>query len=138
MAQLVDTSVFVQLERERITPRDIAGFMPSEPIALAAITASELLSGVHAANTRERRVRREAFVEFILATVPVVPFDLQVARTHALLAADLRASGRTIGAHDLQIAATAVSYGWGVVTTNVRDFVLVSGLKITAFPARET
>jgi tRNA(fMet)-specific endonuclease VapC len=134
MAELVDTSVFIELERQRIAAEELAGFLPSEPAALAAITASELLVGVHAADSVERRIRREAFVELVLATLPVIPFDLRVARSYASLSANLRAVGRTIGAHDLQIAATAVTLGWGVVTANLRDFAAIPGLRVTRFP----
>lgn len=38
----------------------------------------------------ERAILREAYVEAILSAVPVLPFDLRVARTHAPLWADLR------------------------------------------------
>ena len=54
-----------------------------ESLALASITASEQLSGVERADTLERRQHRLAFVEAVLRIVPVLPFDLQVAREHA-------------------------------------------------------
>jgi tRNA(fMet)-specific endonuclease VapC len=103
---------------------------PDEPIALAAITASELLAGVYYADSDERRQGREAFVERNLSTLPVIPFDLSAARTYARLFVDLRKSGRTVGAHDLQIAATALSRGFEVATHDARDFGRVPGLAV--------
>jgi tRNA(fMet)-specific endonuclease VapC len=97
---------------------------------LAAITASELLTGVHRADTPERALRREAYVESILEAVPVLPFDLRVARVHARLSAELARSGRRIGAHDLEIAATALAHGQPVLTANPRDFARVPGLAV--------
>ena len=41
---------------------------PAEDVAIAAITASELLHGVHRASA-EHQARREAFVEAVLAVV---------------------------------------------------------------------
>jgi tRNA(fMet)-specific endonuclease VapC len=41
--------------------------------------------------------------------------------------------GGTIGAHDLMIASTAVSLGFSVITTDIRDFEKIPGLKIERF-----
>lgn len=101
----------------------------NEEVGIAAITASELLHGVHRA-TREHRGTRAAFVESMLAEFPVIPFDLLTARTHAGLWAELAASGAEIGAHDRLVAATALSSGWRVGTANVRHFDRVSGLDV--------
>lgn len=131
MAQLIDTSVFIALERQQLSLDFLIASVPEESIAVAAITASELLAGVHYADTEDRRLRRHAFVEGILSAVPVLPFDLPTARVYARLTVDLRKLGYTMGAHDLQIAATAVSGGFQIATHNVRDFdrvpVLVAG-----------
>ena len=79
------------------------GGMPMAGAAsgLSAITASELLHGVHRADGAVRRGRREAFVETILTYLPVLPFTLDIARVHARLWADLQAQGEMIGSHDL-------------------------------------
>ena len=60
MAQLIDTSVFIALERQQLDLDVLARIFPDEPVALAAITASELLAGVHYAGTEERRKRLHA------------------------------------------------------------------------------
>jgi tRNA(fMet)-specific endonuclease VapC len=130
VAQLIDTSVFIALERQQLDLDVLVRVFPDEPIALAAITTSELLAGVYYADSSERRQRREAFVERILNTLPVIPFDLSVARTYARLLVDLRKSGQTVGAHDLQIASTALALGLEVATYDVRDFGRVPGLPV--------
>jgi tRNA(fMet)-specific endonuclease VapC len=127
---IVDSSVFIALERLGVTLEATADVAPDEEVALAAITASELLVGVHLAETTERAVRRQAYVEIILASVPVISFDLQVARVHARLSADLAQRGQTIGAHDLMIASTAIACSGSVLTANVREFVHVPGLSV--------
>ena len=129
MAQLIDATVFITLERRgedplaRITTTD-------EAVGIAAITASELLTGVHRANSPERRLRRETFVERILEKVPVLFFDLTVARIHAQVWAQLAATGQLIGVHDLMVAATALTYGYSVLTDNVDEFQRVPGLVV--------
>jgi tRNA(fMet)-specific endonuclease VapC len=99
-----------------------------QEVALSAITASELLHGVHRADGAQRRGRREAFVAKILATLPVLSVDLDVARVHARIWADLARRGGGIGMHDLLIAATAVQHELTVATRNARDFERVEGL----------
>ena len=130
MGQLVDTSVFIGLERRAAVFDSLADYVPDEPVALSAVTASELLAGVHRANSQHRRLRREAFVNGLLVSMPVVPFDLGIARVHALLWSQLTSEGRVIGAHDMLIAATAVALGWSVLTDNVREFGRVPGLDV--------
>ena len=133
MGLLIDTSVVIAWERARSLPDNLAPFF-EQPVWFAAITVSELLHGVHRANTQARRERRGQFVERLLVTDSVLPFDTEVARTHAALWADLAREGRVIGAHDLLIAATALHHEADVLTANRRDFERVPGLKLVLFP----
>jgi tRNA(fMet)-specific endonuclease VapC len=131
MATLIDASVLIAIERERLSLETVLAEHGEEAAALAAITASELLHGVHRARTTKQRARREAFVEQVLAHVAVVPFDLIVARVHARLWAELAAKGVTVGAHDLLIAATALATGSIVATRDDRSFPRIPGLSFT-------
>ena len=101
-----------------------------EEVAISAITASELLHGVHRANAANK-VAREAFVEMVLDTIPVIPFDLLSARTHSRLWANLAANDIGIEAHDRIVAATAMAMGWSVGTANVPHFDRIPGLAVT-------
>jgi predicted nucleic acid-binding protein len=130
MAVLIDSSVFIALERRGLLGQDVLPAIGEESAALASMTASELLHGVYRANSEERRVRRQAFVEAILSAVRILPFDLSAARIHAQVSAQLLASGRQIGAHDLIIGATALANQVDVLTVNLRDFVRIPGLVV--------
>ena len=140
MGAVVDTTVFIDVEREarRLGVADPVGLIgaslerwlgPDEEAAMSAITASELLHGVHRA-TRRYRPRREAFVEAVISIIPVLDFDLLAARAHARLWAGLAAEGTDVGAHDRLVAATAISVGWRVATANVRHFDRIPGLEV--------
>lgn len=67
MGALIDSSVLIAVERDHLDLRTVLERHEREPIAIAAITASELLHGVHRAKTAAQRARREAFVEHLLA-----------------------------------------------------------------------
>ena len=96
------------------------------------MTASELLHGVHRANTPAQRHRRQAFVEGLLAQLPVIAFDLTVARVHASLWAGLAKRGILIGERDLMIGATAIARNLAVATRDAASFSKIPGLKVEA------
>lgn len=140
MGTVLDTTVFIELERAmrglpaaramtEVSRRLESQVGESEEVGIAAITAAELLHGVHRA-TKEHRVRREAFVEAVLAAFPTLSFDLLVARAHARLWAGLTSGGTEVGAHDRLVAATAMAAGWRVGTANVRHFDRIPGLSV--------
>ncbi|MGH2823239.1 MAG: PIN domain-containing protein, partial [Thermoleophilaceae bacterium] len=64
-----------------------------DDVALAAITAAELLVGVQLADRRRRPARRD-YVNTLVETIPVEPYDLEVARVHATMLAHVHKSGR--------------------------------------------
>jgi tRNA(fMet)-specific endonuclease VapC len=129
---MVDTTVFVSFERHGQAV-DLSPWEPSEDVFISAVTVSELLMGVHRADTEARRNRRSAFVEAIIAGVPALGFTLEVARVHAGIHADLTRRGQLIGAHDLIIAATAIYHHLSLLTDNVEEFSRVPGLIVIRF-----
>jgi tRNA(fMet)-specific endonuclease VapC len=144
---LLDTTVFIRLERElsllspdramlEVGSRLRRELGDGEAVGIAAITASELLHGVHRADPAHRP-RREAFVESALLAFPPLPFDLLCARAHARLWSELVTSGGDIGPHDRLVAATALATGWRVATANIRHFDRVAGLSVVAIDLRQ-
>ena len=130
MGTLIDSSVLIAAERRTLDLDDALGAHAEDPVGIASITASELLHGVHRATTAAQRQRRGAFVEQLLAVLPVFPFDLVTARIHASLWADLVAKGASVGSHDLLIGATAMVLGYRVATRDRRSFGKIPGLEV--------
>ena len=128
MGTLIDTSVLIAAERGQL---DLSAVRRDEDdkVAVSAITAAELLHGVERLRGA-RRARAERFVGTLLDSVPVIDFDLPIARVHALLSADLAERGTAIGAHDLIIAATAVALDYRVATRDMKSFPRVEGLQV--------
>jgi tRNA(fMet)-specific endonuclease VapC len=129
---ILDTSVLVAGERQAIRMEALLSSLGEEAVALAAITASELLHGCHRAADPGVRARRSAFVEAILSAVPVLPFGVAEARRHAELWAALAKAGKSIGPHDMQVGATALAHGYSLATLNRREFSRVPGLRLIA------
>jgi len=83
MGTLIDSSVFIALERRTRPSATLSGSKQGE-LLISAITASELLHGVHRAAPADQRVKREAFVERLLAKIPVIRLTWSwLARTRA-------------------------------------------------------
>ena len=132
MGLMVDTNVFIRFEKSG-KAIDLSPWEPSERVYVSVVTVSELLMGVHRADTEERRQRRLAFVEAIISGVGVLDFTITSARIHAGIYAELAKKGQLIGAHDLIIAATARCHDLSILTDNVDEFSRVPGLRVIPF-----
>lgn len=132
MGLIVDTNVFISFER-RGQSIDLSPWEPSEDVFISVVTVSELLMGVHRADTEVRRTRRSAFVEAVISGLRVLDFTTAVARLHSEIYADLARRGQLIGAHDLIIAATARYHNLSLLTDNVDELSRVPGLRVVAF-----
>jgi predicted nucleic acid-binding protein len=86
--------------------------------------------GVHRADTPERRARREAFVEELLAAVVVYPFGVAMAQLAGRLDAEQQSQGVVIPFADLLIGATALHVGYSVLTVNQRHFKRIPDLSV--------
>jgi len=116
---LLDTTFLIDSERETGHLDALIG--DDDDIAIAAITVAELMVGVELASGSSRR-RREEYVDAVVASIPIIPYDVDVAAVHAQLLASVRRAGRPRGAHDLLIAATARASSRVVITADESAF----------------
>ena len=130
MGTLVDTSVLIAAQRADIDFDALLVAQGKQDIAVATICVSELLHGPHRMTNAVARARADRMIEQLLACFSIVDFDLEIARLHARLSADLAARGTQIGAHDLIIAATALSLDYRLATRDKRSFPKIPGLDV--------
>ena len=116
---LLDTTFLIDAERSDTSLDDV--IEDDDDVAVAAITLAELLVGVELSKGRTRH-SRQSFVDDIVASLPIVDYDLAVARAHSQLLVAVRRQGRPRGAHDLIIAASALSSNRVVVTADQAAF----------------
>jgi tRNA(fMet)-specific endonuclease VapC len=100
-----------------------------DDVAIAAITIAELRAGALLAN-RRRKATRNAYVEDVIATIPVLDYDVEVAEAHAELLVEVRSQGKPRGAHDLIIAATARAFDRTVVSADDTAFRDLPGVEV--------
>jgi len=120
---LLDTNVISETARKKPDSRVLAwvGKLPS--IALSAVTAYEIASGIQRLPPGDKRAfLEEWFAELLGSGCDVVPFDREAALACAALETEARRERRTIETRDLFILAIAKSRALGVVTRNVGHF----------------
>ncbi len=129
-ALTVDTSFFIDLERERRQGDRGAAhrFLAREPdsgLSLAATVLGELAEAYgdpgHPALWAIRKSHR------------ILPLDENVALAYAALAGENRGSGVPIGCNDLWIAATSLHHRLPLLTADVERFAQVRGLELVAY-----
>jgi tRNA(fMet)-specific endonuclease VapC len=95
-------------------------------IGVSSITAAELYYGVKKRNS----LKLKTAVDLFLSPLTVFTFDAQAAFFYADIRTELESKGLPIGAHDLFIAAHAISLQAILVTNNTREFERVIGLSL--------
>ena len=125
MRALLDTSVLIGAE----SPGELSG-------AISAASLAELHFGVLVADSEDERARRSPRLGVIEATFDPLPVDAAVAREWGRLAAAVVSRGGQPRrpALDLVIAATANVHHVPLLTTNPKDFALISDLVETRAP----
>ena len=136
MGLILDSSVVIAAERRCDTPAQlvaqIASFAGDQEAALSAVGLTELVHGIYRADTTERRLRRQQFVEELRAGLTVYPYTDQTALLAGRIDGEQTAKGVMIPFPDLLIGATALSLGYSVLTANVRHFNLIPGLTVVS------
>jgi tRNA(fMet)-specific endonuclease VapC len=131
MAVMLDADVIIAGERGTLDLERWLNSQEGQDFEIAAITVAELWHGVERASPLHRK-RRAAYLETIIAALPIVPYTEQTAYQHARIWAQLEGSGKMIGFYDVIVAAMALEHGSSVATFNARHYRLVKGLSIIA------
>jgi len=132
MGMIIDTNVFIDAENGKLPLNRLHHFAHYGEAYISVITMSELLAGVHAVKSLDEKLKRSAFVESVLSGISTLMINNEVARTYAELWAYTLKSRSSLkrNSHDLQIAATAITYGYPILTSNKKDFQKIPGVVI--------
>ena len=125
MRYLLDTNTVSDLIRNpqgRVFARiDQLG---EEQVCTSIIVAAELRFGA----AKKGSARLTAQLEGVLDLLEVLPWRAPDDSTYGQLRSLLERSGRPMGAHDLLIAAQAVTLGYTIVTDNEKEFARIPKL----------
>lgn len=129
MGCLIDTCVWIDVERGALAPADVAAVTGNEPVYLSPITIAELKFGAEAAADPGIRQKRLAALRR-LQRKPLLLINGNTGEIFGSLAAQIKAAGRghRYRVQDLWLASQAVQYGYRLLTRNKKDFQDIPGL----------
>ena len=134
MEVLLDSTVLIAAERAGKTPRqviaEVAAGLDDTEATLSVITIIELAHGIERANSAERRVIRERFLDELLREISVEPVTVPIAFRAGKIDGRLQEQGIRIAIGDLLIGSTALELGYAVATANVRHFETIPNLVV--------
>jgi len=124
--KVLDTDVCIEILRGN---RRVLGVRRQTQMRVGTtwITACELSYG--AANSREPE-RNQTLVTELLASLPILDFNLTASQLYGTHKARLRRAGTAPADADLMIAAITLAHGAALVTGNRRHFERIDGLRI--------
>jgi tRNA(fMet)-specific endonuclease VapC len=99
---------------------------PIGEVGISSVTYAELRFGVENSIRVEQNMDR---LERFLLPLEIVPFDSEAGRQYGRVRTELKRAGCPIGSNDLLIAAHALALDVTLVTTNLREFSRISGLR---------
>lgn len=134
MGFLIDTCVWIDVERGALAPADVAGFTGEEPVYLSPVTIAELQFGAEAAGDAHIRQRRLSALAR-LRRKPLLPIDGATGEVFGRLAAQLKAAARMPRqrVQDLWVASQAIQHAYGLLTRNQEDFADIPGLDLRTY-----
>ena len=137
MGLILDSSVVIAAERRGDTVLQfferVVNTTGDQEAALSAVGLTELIHGLYRAKTPAVRVRRESFLNELLADLTVYPYTKATTMLAGRLDGEQQSKGVVIPFGDLLIGATALSLGYSVLTVNLRDFRHIPGLSVVPF-----
>src|SRR6516162_5473387 len=134
MAFLIDTCVWIDVERGALAPADVAALTRSEPVFISPVSLAELRFGADIAPDPATRQRRLAALRR-LARKPLLPIDGSTGDIFGSLAAQIKAAGREhrYRVQDLWLASQALQHDCRLLTRNPHDFEDIPGLDLVRY-----
>ena len=134
MAFLMDTCVWIDVERGALAAADVAGLTGGQDVFLSPVTLAELRQGVELAGDSRLRQQRLASLARIERS-PLLVIDAGTGMIFGGLAAEIRALGHRPRQRiqDLWLASQAIQHGCGFLTRNGRDFADIPGLELRTY-----
>jgi predicted nucleic acid-binding protein len=134
MGYLIDTCIWIDVERGTLAPADIMSVTGNEHVFLSPVTIAELKYGAEIATDPGIRQKRLAALHR-LRRKPLLRIDDMTGDIFGGLAAQIRASGKTVRSRvqDLWLASQAVQHGFRLLTHNEDDFKGIPGLDLVVW-----
>ncbi len=133
MGFLIDTNLWIAIERGNISAADVHAITKQAPVFLSPVNLAELRFGLELMTDTRQKARATAMLRR-MRRKPLLRITGETAEIFGTLAAKLTQAGRgaDFRIQDLWLAAQAVQRGFTVVTANAKDFQDIPDLKFLA------
>ncbi len=130
MGWLIDTNIWISVERGTLAAADVHAITRQEPVYLSPVNIAEIRFGLELLSGLQKQ-RATAMLRR-LHRKPQLRITFQTAETFGMLAAKIKKAGRDprVRVNDLWLAAQAIQRDLRLLTSNGRDFADIPGLKI--------
>ncbi len=137
MGWLIDTSTWIAVERGTLGAADIHAITRQEPVYLSPVNVAEIQFGLELLRAGALKQNAAAALRR-LRRKPQLRITAETAEVFGSLAAKLKSAGRdpNIRINDLWLAAQAIQRDFKLLTSNLKDFKDIPGLKMLALPPR--
>ncbi len=134
MGVLIDTCIWVDVERGTLSPVDVEKYTKSEPVFISPVTIAELTFGLEMAKNDDIRYKRFSAVSR-LKKKPLLLIDESTGDIFGKIAANLmkKHSQHKHRVQDIWLASQAIQYDFSFLTRNVKDFDDIPGLNLVEF-----
>ncbi len=134
MGFLIDTCIWVDVERGRISPQDVSYYTGKEPVFISPVSIAELTYGAEIAQDESIRQKRIAALNR-LKKKPVLIIDETTGDIFGRLSAALIRQGRgaRFRIQHIWLASQAIQHGYKFLTLNKKDFMDIQGLDLVVF-----
>ncbi len=135
MGFLIDTSLWIAIERGKLSAADIHAITRQSPIYLSPVNLAEMRFGIELMKDAKLKQRAVAMLRR-LQRKPLLRITGETADVFGVLAAKLTRAGRghDFRIQDLWLAAQAIQRQFTLLTANAKDFNDVPGLKYVIVP----
>ena len=130
MGFLIDTSLWVAIERGKLSAADVHAITKQEPVYVSPVNLAEIRFGIELMNDAKQKQRAAAALRR-MSRKPLLRITGETGDVFGRLAARLTQAGRgsDFRIQDLWLAAQAVQRDFKVLTANAKDFQDIPDLK---------
>lgn len=131
MGWLIDTSLWIAVERGALGAADIHAITRQAPVYLSPVNIAEIRFGLELLRPGLKKQRATAMFRR-LRRKPQLRITVDTAETFGILSARLKKAGRDpyVRVNDLWLAAQAIEGDFRLLTSNGKDFADIQGLQL--------
>ena len=135
MGWLIDTSIWIAVERGTLGAADIHAVTRQQPVYLSPVNIAEMQFGVEMLRPGPLKQRAAAAIRR-LRRKSQLRITVETAEVFGSLAAKLKKAGHAADfrINDLWLAAQAIQRDCRLLTSNLKDIDDIPGLKVVAMP----